>query len=68
MVLDRMTKMCFKKCVANMNSPELAVGEMSCVDRCVSKYLQAHEAVGQVLYNFEEQMKGMTTATCICCA
>lgn len=29
---------------------------MACIDRCVGKYMQAQEKVGQVLTAFEKQM------------
>jgi import inner membrane translocase subunit TIM10 len=53
---DRITQNCSKKCVAQFNENDLNVGEMACVDRCVSKYLQTHEKVGEVLNNFEKQL------------
>lgn len=33
---------------------DLALGEMSCTDRCVSKYLEAHEKVGVILQKANE--------------
>lgn len=56
-MFNKMSHMCFTKCVARHNEAEMTVGEMSCTDRCVSKYLQAHERVGEVLQRVEEQMK-----------
>ena len=53
---NRMIHSCNKKCVVKFNEPDLQVGEMSCVDRCVGKYMQAQERVAEVLQNFEKQM------------
>lgn len=55
--LFRMAIMCNKKCVVKQTDGELSVGEMSCTDRCVGKYLQAQEKVGEVLFNFEQRMQ-----------
>lgn len=57
-----MSQTCAKKCIVRYNDGDLAVGEMACVDRCVGKYMQAQEKVGQVLNNFEQQMKAQETA------
>ncbi len=51
-----MTGSCYKKCIATYHDGELNVAELSCLDRCASKYLQAQEKVGQVLHQFEQQM------------
>lgn len=38
--------MCFQKCVLKMSGEsDLNVGEMTCVDRCVSKYMEAQDKV-----------------------
>ena len=36
---------CFKKCVHKFHEEDLHVGEMSCSDRCVSKYMNAYMKV-----------------------
>jgi len=48
-LFNKMSVTCFKKCVVRHASQDMTVGEMSCVDRCVSKYMQAQEKVEGVL-------------------
>ena len=36
---------CFAKCVPRPRDGELSIGEMACVDRCASKYVEAQELV-----------------------
>jgi len=43
---QKMSAACFRKCVLSLSEAELNVGELSCTDRCVAKYLQAQEKVG----------------------
>lgn len=38
-----------------MRDSELTVGEMTCVDRCVVKYLDAHEHTSEVFKRVQEQ-------------
>ncbi|XP_047318450.1 mitochondrial import inner membrane translocase subunit TIM10-like [Impatiens glandulifera] len=47
---NRLTHTCFKKCVAQRyKDPELQIGENSCIDRCVSKYSQVTNIIGQMM-------------------
>ena len=48
-VSRRMTEQCFRKCVALYKEPELSVGEATCVDRCVHKYMTSHSKVQEIL-------------------
>lgn len=46
----RLVDTCFNKCVdQRYKEGELNIGENSCVDRCVLKYWQVNNIVGQVL-------------------
>ena len=44
-----MTEQCFRKCVALYKESELSVGESTCVDRCVHKYMTSHTKVQEIL-------------------
>ena len=55
----RMSGSCAKKCVVKYSDGDLNVAEMLCVDRCVGKYMQAQEAVGNTLRKYEEQLKAL---------
>ncbi|CAM9527250.1 unnamed protein product [Ectocarpus fasciculatus] len=56
-LFTKMSGLCFKKCVVKMHGEsDLNVGEMSCVDRCVSKYMEAQEKVGVILKRAEESL------------
>ena len=45
----RMTEQCFRKCVAQYKEPALSVGEATCTDRCVHKYMASHGKVQEIL-------------------
>lgn len=61
-MFNKMSSVCFKKCVAKYSDGELSVGEMTCADRCVGKYLMAQARVGEVLAEYEKQMKAKEIA------
>ncbi|KAF0289038.1 Mitochondrial import inner membrane translocase subunit Tim10 [Amphibalanus amphitrite] len=66
-LFNRMTAVCHRKCVpTKYRDSELSKGESVCLDRCVAKYLDVHERIGQKLTNIsqaeQEQMKSMMAA------
>ncbi|WOL14933.1 Mitochondrial import inner membrane translocase subunit TIM10 [Canna indica] len=54
---NRVVKTCFDKCIEKRyKESELYIGENSCVDRCVSKYSQVNNIIGQILASQRESM------------
>lgn len=54
-LFNKIARTCFSKCASRKHREEdLALGEMSCADRCVAKYLEAQEKVGMVLQKANE--------------
>ncbi|KAJ8751503.1 hypothetical protein K2173_016729 [Erythroxylum novogranatense] len=49
-LFNRLAQTCFTKCVdKRYKEGELNMGENSCIDRCVSKYWQVNNLIGQML-------------------
>jgi import inner membrane translocase subunit TIM10 len=61
-LFNRMSAACYKKCIPKQNDPDLSVGEMACTDRCVGKYMDAHERVGKVMQKVGEGMQAQQEA------
>jgi len=58
----RMATACSKKCIVKHGDPELSVGEMSCIDRCSNKFMQAREVVTEVQTAAEQKMMQLQQA------
>ena len=56
-MFNRMSDVCFAKCMSGFKEGDLNIGEMSCVDRCVGKYLEAHDKVGKKIAAVEAQLQ-----------
>eukprot|EP00529_Nitzschia_sp_RCC80_P034300 CAMPEP_0113452096 /NCGR_PEP_ID=MMETSP0014_2-20120614/6673_1 /TAXON_ID=2857 /ORGANISM="Nitzschia sp." /LENGTH=102 /DNA_ID=CAMNT_0000343463 /DNA_START=581 /DNA_END=889 /DNA_ORIENTATION=+ /assembly_acc=CAM_ASM_000159 len=58
-LFNKIASSCFQKCASRRHKePDLSLGEMTCTDRCVSKYLEGQQLVGGVLQKAnEDQMK-----------
>jgi import inner membrane translocase subunit TIM10 len=55
-LFNKLTATCFQKCASRKHKePDLQLGEMSCLDRCVAKYMDAQEKVGVVLQRANEK-------------
>jgi mitochondrial import inner membrane translocase subunit TIM10 len=64
-LFNKIAASCFQKCTsAKHREPDLSLGEMTCTDRCVSKYLECQERIGGVLQRANEaqiaQQQNMT--------
>lgn len=47
---NNIVEVCYKKCIVpKFHDPAMNVGEKSCTDRCVSKYIQVHVKVGEMM-------------------
>ena len=54
-LFNKISGQCFNKCASRKHrDTDLSLGEMSCTDRCVGKYLEAQEKIGLVLQKANE--------------
>ena len=54
-LFNKIAASCFQKCASRKHKDnEISLGEMSCTDRCVSKYLESQQRVGAVLQKANE--------------
>jgi Tim10/DDP family zinc finger len=55
-LFNKISTTCFEKCASRKHKePDLALGEMTCTDRCVTKYLEAQQLIGSVLQRANEE-------------
>ncbi|KAF0690650.1 Aste57867_17956 [Aphanomyces stellatus] len=52
----QMRQICFSKCVHRFREGDLDMGESSCDDRCVGKYLQAYYKLSQYMPQLQEKI------------
>jgi len=57
MMFNKMMHGCWSKCVANLKEEELNVGEQSCTDRCIGKYIESSMLVQQMMQQKQMQMQ-----------
>jgi len=54
-LFNKIAASCFQKCASRKHKEgEISLGEMSCTDRCVAKYLESQQRVGAVLQKANE--------------
>lgn len=55
-LFNKIASSCFTKCASRKHKePDLSLGEMTCTDRCVSKYLEGQQLIGGVLQRANEE-------------
>mmetsp|Transcript_11537 Transcript_11537/g.18517 ORF Transcript_11537/g.18517 Transcript_11537/m.18517 type:complete len:104 (+) Transcript_11537:114-425(+) len=55
-LFNKIASSCFQKCASRRHrEPDLSLGEMTCTDRCVSKYLEGQQLIGAVLQKANEE-------------
>eukprot|EP00934_Nitzschia_sp_Nitz4_P004593 Nitzschia sp. Nitz4//scaffold62_size106224//42493//43018//NITZ4_004353-RA/size106224-augustus-gene-0.90-mRNA-1//1//CDS//3329555847//4583//frame0 len=54
-LFNKISSSCFFKCASRKHrEQDLSLGEMTCTDRCVSKYLDSQQLIGEVLRKANE--------------
>ena len=54
-LFNKVAASCFTKCATRKHKEaEISLGEMSCTDRCVAKYLESQQRVGVILQQANE--------------
>jgi import inner membrane translocase subunit TIM10 len=61
-LFERLSRVCFQKCKFKYNDGQLNVGEMSCIDRCSGKYMQAYSALGVKMAEVEKEIVAQSNA------
>jgi import inner membrane translocase subunit TIM10 len=59
---QRIADECYRKCVPNPRDGDLSIAEMTCIDRCVPKYLAAHDLVSKELNTIRNAVAGSVPA------
>ena len=55
-LFNKIAASCFQKCASRRHrEPDLSLGEMTCTDRCVAKYLEGQQIIGIVLQKANEE-------------
>ena len=55
-LFERLSRVCFQKCKFKYNDGQLNVGEMSCIDRCAGKYMQAYSSLDVKMAQVEKEI------------
>ena len=59
--LNAVTDICWEKCIVKKGQGELTIGELSCNDRCVLKYLATTTKVAETFQQLMQQGQGAPT-------
>ena len=62
-LFKRLSRVCFQKCKFKYNDGQLNVGEMSCIDRCAGKYMEAYSSLGVKMAQVEKDIMGQAGAS-----